>query len=56
MSGDNWAWRVAHFDRLAGTDRLREGLDSERPIQELRAGWDQELAAFDRLRQRYLIY
>lgn len=56
MSGDNWEWRIAHFDRLAGTDRLREGLDSGRPVQELRAGWDQELLAFVQMRSRYLIY
>jgi uncharacterized protein YbbC (DUF1343 family) len=56
MSGANWEWRVAHFDRLAGTDRLREGLDSERSIQELRAGWDEDLEAFNQIRSRYLIY
>jgi uncharacterized protein YbbC (DUF1343 family) len=56
MSGNEWEWRIAHFDRLAGTDRLREGLDSERSIQELRQGWDEDLAAFKQLRSRYLIY
>ena len=26
MSGDAWGWRESHFDRLAGTDRLRLAL------------------------------
>lgn len=56
MSGDNWVWRVAHFDRLAGTDRLRKGLDSGESVQELREGWDEDLEAFEQLRGRFLIY
>jgi uncharacterized protein YbbC (DUF1343 family) len=56
MSGDRWEWRVSHFDRLAGTDRLRLGLEEGLTIEELRAGWDEELAAFRALRAPYLIY
>jgi uncharacterized protein YbbC (DUF1343 family) len=56
MSGDHWEWRIAHFDRLAGTNRLREGLDSGKSIQELREGWDVELEAFEQMRDRFLLY
>ena len=31
------------FRRLAGTDRLREGLEAGRPLEELREGWDEDL-------------
>ena len=56
MSGESWSWRTAHFDRLAGTDQLREGLEAGRSIQELREGWDEQLESFGRLRSPYLLY
>lgn len=56
MSGDRWSWRVAHFDRLAGTDALREGIVAGMDIEGLRDGWDEALASFEELRQPYLIY
>ena len=44
------------FDKLAGTDRLREqiigGLDEE----EIRASWQAELKAFKEMRRKYLLY
>ena len=56
MSGNQWEWRQAHFDRLAGTDGLREGIESGHSIQTLREGWDEALEAFVQLRDGYLIY
>jgi len=56
MSGNQWEWRQAHFDRLAGTDGLREGIESGHSIQILREGWDEALEAFVQLRDGYLIY
>ena len=56
QSGDAWDWRVAHFDRLAGTDALRLGIEADTPLDELTAGWPEQLAAFDRLRAPYLLY
>ncbi len=56
MSGERWRWRERHFDRLAGTDRLRLGVEEGRTVQEIREGWDTALAAFLRMRERYLIY
>ncbi len=56
MSGENWRWRESHFDLLAGTDRLRLGVEEGRTIQEIREGWDTALAAFLRMRERYLVY
>jgi len=55
-SGARWGWLVSHFDRLAGTDRLREGLDAGLGVEELTAVWPGELAAFERLRAPYLLY
>lgn len=56
QAGPTWEWREAHFDRLAGTDQLRLGLEEDRSIDELREGWDEALAAFEAQRAPYLIY
>ena len=56
MSGDRWEWRVGHFDRLAGTDQLRLGIQEGRSVEDLRRGWDEALASFLDLRTQYLIY
>lgn len=56
MSGDRWEWRASHFDRLAGTDRLRAGIEDGIPLEALRAGWDEDLRAFMTKREPYLIY
>jgi uncharacterized protein YbbC (DUF1343 family) len=56
MSGDRWVWREGHFDRLAGTDQLRLGLQAGESVDQLRAGWDEALEAFRRSREPYLLY
>jgi uncharacterized protein YbbC (DUF1343 family) len=56
MSGTRWEWRQSHFDRLAGTDRLREGVEAGHPPDVLREGWDEALDGFLQLRAGYLIY
>jgi uncharacterized protein YbbC (DUF1343 family) len=56
MSGERWRWRESHFDRLAGTDRLRQDIEAGRTVSDIREGWDSALAAFLRMRERYLIY
>lgn len=55
-SGSRWEWRVAHFDRLAGTDALRMGLEEGATLEELRRGWEEDLARFRQQRQAYLLY
>ena len=56
ISGELWEWRVSHFDRLAGTDRLRLGIDEGLDVTELREGWDEDLERFQEMRAPYLIY
>jgi uncharacterized protein YbbC (DUF1343 family) len=55
-SGARWEWRPAHFDRLAGTDALRTGIESGRSLDDLTGAWAKQLAAFRELRQPYLLY
>ena len=56
MSGDNWLWAEAHFDRLAGTDSLRLSIETGADFAELTSAWDSETQAFEQLRSPYLIY
>ena len=56
MSGTNWSWREAHFDRLAGTDALRLGIEAGLGFAELTSGWTDDISAFEELRGPYLIY
>jgi len=56
MSDGHWEWRIRHFDRLAGTDRLRTGIEEGRPVEALREGWDEEIQDFLAKRERYLLY
>lgn len=56
MSGTQWEWRAGHFDRLAGTDDLREGIERGSALDRLREEWTRELAAFRETRAPYLIY
>ncbi len=56
MSGTQWGWLQAHFDRLAGTDLLRQAIEAGAGVDEIRSGWREELEAFIRVREQYLIY
>jgi uncharacterized protein YbbC (DUF1343 family) len=56
MSGDNWSWRERHFDRLAGSDALRLGIEAGRDLAALTASWDAADADFEALRAPFLIY
>ena len=56
LSGDAWEWRMRHFDRLAGSDRLRLAIDRGAPLEEITAEWAADVAAFEALRRPYLLY
>ena len=56
LAEGRWKWSTRHFDRLAGTDRLRGEIERGRKMRELLAGWEEERGRFDEIRARYLIY
>jgi uncharacterized protein YbbC (DUF1343 family) len=56
MAGDRWTWNVAHFDRLAGTDALRLGLDAGTDPAVLTATWADQRASFEVLAAPYRLY
>jgi uncharacterized protein YbbC (DUF1343 family) len=53
---DHFAWRLPHFDRLMGTDQVRQQLEAGLPVSEIVAGWAGDLAAFEKQRREILIY
>lgn len=44
------------FDRLAGTDGVRRGLERGLAAEAIVGGWRADLAAFQQWRKRYLLY
>lgn len=56
LAGDRWRWRREHFDRLAGTDRLREAVERGETLSEITERWDEERGRFVAARDSFLIY
>jgi uncharacterized protein YbbC (DUF1343 family) len=56
LSGDRWAWADDHFDRLAGTHRLRIGVEEGRSWTELVSEWEAQLEDFEEIRRPFLLY
>jgi uncharacterized protein YbbC (DUF1343 family) len=55
-SGAEWSWNDAHFDRLAGTDALRLGLEGGMDAAALTTAWDEAASGFEARRAPYLLY
>jgi uncharacterized protein YbbC (DUF1343 family) len=53
---DRLRWIVCHFDRLAGTVRERRQIVAGAVVGEIAAGWGAEVARFEGVRGRYLLY
>ncbi len=56
LAGAHWSWRPDHFDGLAGSTRLREAIEANARLADVTSDWNARLAAFERLRARYLLY
>ncbi len=48
--------RPEFFDKLAGTDELRKQILAGKTEDEIRASWEQDLAAYKGMRKKYLLY
>ncbi|MFF6812707.1 exo-beta-N-acetylmuramidase NamZ domain-containing protein [Streptomyces sp. NPDC012403] len=56
-SWSGFAWRADHWiDKLTGSARVRTMIDAGADTDEVVAGWQEELAAFRRMRREYLLY
>ena len=49
-------FHVGRFDRLAGTDKLRNQIIDGKSEQEIRDSWEPALTEFKKLRKGYLLY
>ncbi|MFQ5521728.1 MAG: DUF1343 domain-containing protein, partial [Candidatus Methylomirabilia bacterium] len=49
-------WKKLPIDLLCGSDRIRKALEAQRPLQQIEASWQRELAQFRRQRQPFLLY
>ncbi|MFQ5829541.1 MAG: exo-beta-N-acetylmuramidase NamZ domain-containing protein [Candidatus Methylomirabilia bacterium] len=65
MAPEHFDWRKPPYeferkklpiDLLCGTDRIRKAIEAGRPLPEIEASWQRELAGFKRSRQRFLLY
>jgi uncharacterized protein YbbC (DUF1343 family) len=50
-----FAWAASHFDRLAGTGKLRQAVEADR-LPALLREWEAEADGFRRTREPYLLY
>ncbi|MEU0336125.1 DUF1343 domain-containing protein [Streptomyces sp. NPDC006193] len=54
---DGFAWRPDHWiDKLTGSARVRTMIDAGAGTDEVTGAWQEELAAFRRIRGQYLLY
>ena len=56
MYPDCLQWDASHFDRLCGTDAVREAITQRRELAPLRGDWEGQVKGFLGMRQRYLMY
>ena len=58
---NNFVWKlpaggIHNFDRLAGTNLVREAIDDGCSTQQLLASWEPELKSFRKIQERYMLY
>lgn len=53
---DRMRWNMSHFDRLAGTDRVRLAIVAGGSVQDITAGWAAQTEAFRTAVAPYLLY
>jgi len=56
LYGDSLTFRSSHFDRLAGSTRVREQIERGASVDEITADWAAQRAPFEAARTRYLLY
>ncbi len=53
---NNFEFRQSHFDRLSGTDKIRETILNGDNLDGLISDWQRQIKEFRKLREPYLIY
>ena len=52
----NFKWNTNHFDRLCGSNRIREFITKGKTVEDIKFWIDQGLADFKQIRTKYLLY
>jgi len=53
---ENFFRHPKHFDRLAGSAKLREQIVEGKPLSEIQANWAEGLSSFKEIRKKYQMY
>lgn len=56
QAGNKFAWQAPHFDRLAGSAKMRQQLEDSTPVADIALEWQSNIQEFERRRQPYLLY
>jgi uncharacterized protein YbbC (DUF1343 family) len=56
LFGRDFRWNERGIDRLTGTPELRRAVDAGSSPDEIVQGWSKQVAAFNAIRARYLLY
>lgn len=53
---DKFQFHSAYFDKIMGTSKVREKIEDDQTVQDIIAGYKEELREFEELRNAYLLY
>ena len=53
---EQFQFKSAYFDRLAGTDLVRKSIEQNLSARQITDGWQKDLTAFDATRKMFLLY
>jgi uncharacterized protein YbbC (DUF1343 family) len=53
---ENFKWNEKHFDRLAGSDQIRQAINQGTPVEKILDAWQQELQSFRESSKKYWLY
>jgi uncharacterized protein YbbC (DUF1343 family) len=56
MYPKDFAFKASHFDLLIGNDWVRRDIENGVPVAQITRHWQQDLARFKRVREKYLFY
>jgi uncharacterized protein YbbC (DUF1343 family) len=56
INTEKFEWREKHFDRLCGTDKIRNFIIERKKINEIKKWLDKDLEPFLPIRNKYLLY
>lgn len=53
---NNFKWHIKHFDRLCGSNKIREFITEGQDIEYIQSWIDKNIVVFEQIRNKYLIY